>query len=185
LSCPAGLAADGDLACISTRDGQHVALGASLSKVYRESKTTDGHRAMWSRSARCRSSRSPQARSRVVPQAAAAVAARTFVDGVATCEVATFHIGRHWLGVKARDVVEAVDLGGLEPSAKQTADGLLAGHKLHEGAPVPVLWLARLLGIADAVADDQHFVIVRAAGRTLGLIAGTLGRFPGSHRPAC
>lgn len=123
---------------------------------------------------------------RVVPQAAtAAVAARKFVDGVATCEVATFHIGRHWLGVKARDAVETVDLGGLKPSAKQIADGLLAGYKLHEGVPVPVLRLARMLGIADAIVYDQHIVIVRAAGRTLGLIAGTLGRFPGSHRPAC
>lgn len=175
---PAGLAADGDLACIRTLDGQHVALGASLSKGYREYKTSDGHRA--DVIALCAVPLGPVATgavARVVPHASAA-APRKSVDGIETHEVATFHIGRHWLGVQARDVVEAVDLGGLKPSAKQAADGLLAGYKLHEGMPVPVLRLARLLGIPDAVAEDQQIVIVRAAGRTIGLLVDALGPIP-------
>ncbi|AMJ59025.1 chemotaxis protein CheW [Bosea sp. PAMC 26642] len=176
---PATLAADGDLACIRPLDGQHVALGASPSKGYREYKTRDGHQAdVVALCAVPLGAIGTGIVSRPAPHAAAALAARKAVDGVETYEVATFHIGRHWLGVKARDVIEAVDLGGLKPSARQTADGLLAGYKLHEGTPVPALRLARMLGIPDAVAEGQQIVIVRAAGRTLGLIVDTLGQIP-------
>lgn len=180
---PRALAQSGDLACIREFDGQHVALGAALSKGYREYKTVDGHRS--DVMALC-----------VVPlgtvsAAAAAKEARAGRgetirrprDGVEAFEVATFHIGGHWLGVKARDVLEAVDLAGLKPSAKQAADGLLAGYKLHDGQPVPVLRLARLLDIPDTSARDeqtvdQQIVVVRAGERLLGLIVDALGQIP-------
>ncbi len=175
---PKALAETGELACIRERDGQHVALGAALSKGYREYKTVDGH------------SSEVVALCAVPLGAVAAAAATKDVQagrgetvrrpraGVEAFEVATFHIGRHWLGVKACDVLEAVDLAGLKPSAKQAADGLLAGYKLHEGQPVPVLRLARLLGIPDASAEDQQIVVVRTGARLLGLIVDALGQIP-------
>jgi chemotaxis signal transduction protein len=176
----AALERDGDLACIRSFEGKHMAVGAALSKGYREYKTSDGHRA--DVVAVCAvplgEVASDSAARPAAGAAATTLAAQKPADGVEAFEVATFHIGRHWLGVRARDVIEAVDIAGLKPSARKAGDGLLAGYKLHEGQPVPVLRLARLLGIPDASSDEQQIVIVRAAGRTLGLIVDTLGLIP-------
>lgn len=172
---------DGDLACIRTFEGKHMAVGAALSKGYREYKTSDGHRAdVVALCAVPLGEVAAGAGAKTVAGGAGrgALAAHKPADGVEAFEVATFHIGRHWLGVRARDVVEAVDIVGLKPSARKAGDGLLAGYKLHEGQPVPVLRLARLLGIPDASSEEQQIVIVRAAGRTLGLIVDELGLIP-------
>lgn len=174
---PQALAADGDLTDIRGFEGKHVAIGAALSRGYREYKTSDGHRS--DVVALCVVPLGEIASGTAAkPAPGSESAARKAAEGVAAFEVASFHIGRHWLGVKARDVVEAVDLEGLKPSAKQAGDGLLAGYKLYEGQPVPVLRLARLLGIPDASAQGQQIVIVRAAGRTLGLVVDALGQIP-------
>lgn len=177
----ATLERDGDLAGIRSFEGKHMAVGAALSKGYREYKTSDGHRA--DVVALCavplgEVATDAGAKTAVGGAGRGALAAHKPADGVEAFEVATFHIGRHWLGVPARDVIEAVDIAGLKPSAKKAGDGLLAGYKLHEGQPVPVLRLARLLGIPDASSDEQQIVIVRAAGRTLGLIVDALGLIP-------
>ncbi len=177
----ATLERDGDLACIRSFEGKHMAVGAALSKGYREYKTSDGHRA--DVVALCAVPLGEVAAGAGAKTAAGgaghgALAAHKPADGVEAFEVATFHIGRHWLGVRARDVVEAVDIVGLKPSARKAGDGLLAGYKLHQGQPVPVLRLARLLGIPDASSEEQQIVIVRAAGRTLGLIVDALGLIP-------
>lgn len=58
----------------------------------------------------------------------------------------------------------------------QAQDGLLAGHKLHAGAPIPVLRLARLLG--DLESSAQQIVIVRSLGRLPGLVVDRLGPVP-------
>jgi chemotaxis signal transduction protein len=178
---PAALERDGDLACIRSFEGKHMAVGAALSKGYREYKTSDGHRA--DIVALCavplgEVAADAGAKTTAAGAGRGALAAHKPADGVEAFEVATFHIGRHWLGVRARDVIEAVDIAGLKPSAKRAGDGLLAGYKLHEGQPVPVLRLARLLGIPDASSEEQQIVIVRAAGRTLGLIVDALGLIP-------
>lgn len=174
------LAADGDLACLRVLDGHHVAIGAALSKGYREYKTSDGHHD--DVVALCivplGAVAAEAARSGSTATTAAALTPRKPPDGVETFEAATFHIGRHWLGVKAREVVEAVDAVDLKPSARHGQGGLLAGYKLHRGQPVPVLRLARLLGIPDANGAEQQIVIVRAAGSTLGLIVDALGSIP-------
>lgn len=177
----AALERDGDLACIRTYEGRHMAVGAALSKGYREYKTSDGHRA--DVVAICavplgEVAADAGAKTAAGGEGRGTLAAHKPADGVEAFEVATFHIGRHWLGVRARDVVEAVDIVGLKPSARKAGDGLLAGYKLHQGQPVPVLRLARLLGIPDASSEEQQIVIVRAAGLTLGLIVDSLGLIP-------
>jgi chemotaxis signal transduction protein len=175
----AGLAAHGELTCLSLLDGKHVAIGAALSKGYREYKTSDGHRAdIVALCAMPLGDAAAAATTKPLAASTAAVSTHRPADGGETCEVATFHIGQHWLGVKARDVVEAVDASALRPSARQADDGLLAGYKLHQGRPVPVLRLARLLGIPDASSEQQQIVIIRAAGRDLGLVVDALGLIP-------
>jgi chemotaxis signal transduction protein len=80
--------------------------------------------------------------------------------------------------VKARDVIEAVDVDGLKPSARKAVDGLLAGYKLHQGQPVPVLRLDRLLGVTSDQGEQPQIVIVQSGGRQFGLIVDTLGPIP-------
>ncbi|MFY8153936.1 MAG: hypothetical protein ACOVOI_17785, partial [Hyphomicrobiales bacterium] len=112
----ATLERDGDLAGIRSFEGKHMAVGAALSKGYREYKTSDGHRA--DVVAICavplgEVAADAGAKTAVGGAGRGALAAHKPADGVEAFEVATFHIGRHWLGVPARDVIEAVDIAGL------------------------------------------------------------------------
>lgn len=177
---PAALARDGDMATIRPIGGRYLAIGAAFSKGYREYRTSDGHQpdAM----AICAMPLG-EAVAAAQPRPARSAAghaqptSRRPADTV-TFEAATFHIGRHWLGVGAEQIVEAVDLADLKPSARRAPDGLLAGYKLHEGEPVPVLRLDRLLGFEAGEAEERQIVIVKAAGRTFGLIIDALGPIP-------
>ncbi len=178
---PETLARGGDVAWIRTVDDSYVAVGAAFSKGYREYKTSDGHSP--DVVAICAVPLGEVVAGKAAKPATAGagtgtLSSRRAPDGVSAFEVATFHIGGHWLGVKARDVIEAVDLAGLKPSARKASDGLLAGYKLHQGQPVPVLRLDRLLGIAEAPGEQQQIVIVQVGGRMLGLIVDTLGPIP-------
>ncbi len=182
---PSALAAEmanvlrhGDAAAISNIGGRNLGIGAAFSKGYREYKRSDGHEP--DVMAIC-----------AVPLGEAGAAARPRERQVssnaqlsprrlqgASFEVATFHIGRHWLGLDAAQVVEAVDVTGLKPSARQARDGLLAGYKLHQGEPVPVLRLDRMLRLDAQGGDGSQIVIVRVEGRIFGLMVDSLGPIP-------
>ncbi|SIQ05856.1 chemotaxis protein CheW [Bosea sp. TND4EK4] len=179
---PAALARDGDMATIRRIGGRFFAIGAAFSKGYREYRTSDGHQpdAM----AICAvplGEAAAAAQPRVMRGGGAAGHAQPALrrpEGAVTFEAATFDIGRHWLGVGAGQVVEAVDFADLKPSARRAPDGLLAGYKLHEGEPVPVLRLDRMLGFEAGEAEERQIVIVKAAGRTFGLVVDALGPIP-------
>jgi len=178
---PETLARDGDVAWIRSFDGKYGAVGAAFSKGYREYKTSDGHEP--DVTAICAVPLGDVIEGAVAKPSAAGSGTGTLSswrvpDGVSAFEVATFHIGGHWLGVKARDVIEAVDVDGLKPSARKAVDGLLAGYKLHQGQPVPVLRLDRLLGVTSAPGEQPQIVIVQSGGRQFGLIVDTLGPIP-------
>lgn len=172
---------DGDVAWIRSFDGKYGAVGAAFSKGYREYKTSDGHES--DVTAICAVPLGNVMEGTVSRPAASAggtgtLSSRRVPDGVSAFEVATFHIGGHWLGVKARDVIEAVDVEGLKPSARKASDGLLAGYKLHQGQPVPVLRLDRLLGVPDAQSEQAQIVIVQTGTRQFGVIVDSLGPIP-------
>ncbi|WP_181832721.1 chemotaxis protein CheW [Bosea caraganae] len=167
-----------DLSRIIAFEGRYYAIGAVISQGYREYKTQDGYRS--DVIAVCAVPLGAVTEGRVaVPAAAnAATLARKSGERGPETEIATFHIARHWLGVPARDVVEAVDAVDMKPAAATLAGTIFAGYKLYKGAPVPVLRLETRLGISGGPREDQQIVIVRSAGSLLGLLVDTLGTIP-------
>lgn len=170
-------AAAGDAAELRQVDGRHVAIGAVRSQGYREYKTSDGHDA--DVAALClvplgdvgdRSADRPAADDDIV-------LARPRSDAE-TIELATFHAAGHWLAVHAVDVVMAVDAQPIKPSARPDGSAVLVGYKLHDGAPVPVLSLARLLGSPGKAEPDGPIVIVRSGPHRIGLLVDRLGPIP-------
>ncbi len=168
-----------DLSRIIVFEGHHYAVGGVVSQGYREYKRQDDYRCQIYAVCAVPLGKvtSGQAAGRAPTADAATHARKTAESGPAT-EIATFHIARHWLGVPARSVVEAVDAADMKPAASTVAGTLLAGYKLYRDAPVPVLRLETRLGIESARRDDQQIVIVRSAGRLLGLLVDRLGTIP-------
>ncbi|TCR61144.1 chemotaxis signal transduction protein [Bosea sp. BK604] len=174
-----GVAPKQDLSRIIAFEGRYYAIGAVISRGYREYKTRDGYRSDVVAVCAVPLGAVTAARSTlaVAANANAATLARKPGEGAVT-EIATFHIARHWLGVPAREVVEAVDAADMKPAAATLAGSVFAGYKLYKGAPVPVLRLEARLGIAGGPREDQQIVIVRSAGSLLGLLVDALGTIP-------
>lgn len=169
-----------DLSRIIAFEGRYYAIGAVISQGYREYKTQDGYRSDVIAVCAVPLGAVTEAR-RAAPAVSngnAATLVRKSGERGPVTEIATFHIARHWLGVPARDVVEAVDAVDMKPAAATLAGSVFAGYKLYKGAPVPVLRLEARLGIAGGPRDDQQIVIVRSAGSLLGLLVDTLGTIP-------
>lgn len=169
-----------DLSRIVAFEGRYYAVGAVISQGYREYKTQDGYRCDVIAVCAVPLGAVTEARSAapVVSNANAATLARKSGERGPVTEIATFHIARHWLGVPARDVVEAVDAVDMKPAAATLAGAVFAGYKLYKGAPVPVLRLETRLGIGGGPREDQQIVIVRSAGSLLGLLVDALGTIP-------
>lgn len=170
-----------DLSRIIAFEGRYYAIGAVISQGYREYKTQDGYRS--DVTAVCAVPLGAITSGRAVADAgpaadAAATLARKAAERGPATEIATFHIARHWLGVPARAVVEAVDAADMKPAAATLAGSVFAGYKLYKDAPVPVLRLETRLGIASGPREDQQIVIVRSAGSLLGLLVDRLGTIP-------
>lgn len=161
-------------------DGCHYAVGAALSQGYREYKNQDGYRC--DVVAVCAVPLGPvvPARTGLVRQPAAGAEAglRRSGERGPVIEIASFHIGPHWLGVPAREVMAAVDALDVKTAAATRPGEAFAGYKLHQGAPVPVLRLGARLNIAEGAPDEQQIVIVRSRGRPLGLLVDALGPIP-------
>ncbi|WP_342363278.1 chemotaxis protein CheW [Terrarubrum flagellatum] len=165
---------------IATLDGQHCAIGAVMSGGYREYKLSDGYVCDVVSVCVVPLSVAAQAKaSRSVSLASRTNATRPRGVGVETIEVATFHARGHWLGVPARDVIEAVDATGVT-AAGQTGSGPLVGYKLHRQAPIPVLDLAHAIGVSQQRHDEDEpqIVIVKTNDGPLGLLVDSLGDIP-------
>lgn len=167
-----------DLSRIIAFEGRYYAVGAVISQGYREYKTQDGYRSDVTAVCAVPLGAVTEARSAASVVSNAAALARKSGERGPVTEIATFHIARHWLGVPAREVVEAVDAVDLKPAAATLAGSVFAGYKLYKDAPVPVLRLEARLGIAGDPRDDQQIVIVRSAGSLLGLLVDALGTIP-------
>lgn len=182
-TCPLDLdlaAAGRDQTRIGVLDGRHYAVGTALSQGYREYKNRDGYRCDVVAVCAVPLGAVAGARAGVSRPSTAGTEAllrRSGERGPVT-EIASFHIGPHWLGVPAREVLAAVDALDVKPAAATRSGAAFAGYKLYQGAPVPVLRLGARLGIAESLPEDQQIVIVRAQGRPLGLLVDALGPIP-------
>lgn len=164
---------------IIARDGKRWAIGAVMSAGYREYKRTDGYACdivSVCAAPLCAVSEESATQQLSLTRA---VAARPRRAGVETIEVATFRVSDHWLGVPASDVIEAIAAGGLA-TAGQVGEGPLLGYKLHRGAPIAVLQLARAIGAVShgAGAGEQQIVVAKTPEGTVGFLVDDLGDIP-------
>lgn len=171
----------GRCADIVNIDAQYYAVGTAQSAGYREYKTSDGQvddilaisafplgSVAVGEAAPTRSSRnSTQGRTRRVG------------NGNDLLEIATFYIGKQWLGIPANDVVEAIDTEELTPVFGGKSD-LVAGVRMYRGNLISVLHLERLLTPgADIPERARQIIVVRTHGkRCLGLLVDELGEIP-------
>lgn len=166
---------------IVTLDGCYYALGAAQSAGYREYKTSDGQVddvlalsafPLGKVSAAVVES---QQKSRTSVQSRA----RRVGAGDDVLEIATFYIGRQWLGIPAADVIESIGTEDLTPVFGGKSD-LVAGVKMYRGNLISVLHLERILTPGAAIPERaRQIVIVRTRGKTcLGLLVDELGEIP-------
>ena len=158
-------------------EGHLYTVGVTLSSGYREYKVSDGYAP--DVISICAAQLGTE--SAAVPRqiASPAKASRHHHDhaGGKAVELATFHIGEHWLGLPTEDVLEAVDATGIT-TATGGAGGLLVGYRIHKGVPIPVVNLAKCMGITTADKAEQHIVVVRAESGLAGLLVDALGDIP-------
>lgn len=94
-------------------------------------------------------------------------------------EYATFYIDKHWLGLPAAHIVEAIQANNIKPLPDTSS--VLEGMFKHGDNVVPVLNLARLTGIDfQAPEQDKQIIIVQAGPKLpkFGLLVSALGEIP-------
>lgn len=95
-----------------------------------------------------------------------------------TIELATFHVGQTWFGLRSTQVVEAVDRAGM--TAVPGAGGDFAGYLMYQGVPIPVFDIREIANAGPAVEGAQHQVIVlkKNGNCRFGILADGLGEIP-------
>lgn len=101
--------------------------------------------------------------------------ANQHVNGI---EIATFHVGDHWLGLHVGDIVEAIELKGAVRIPNAPAQ--IHGSMIYQSAAIPLYNLRTALGIkgADCPVETQVIVIKSDTGKRFGLLVDSLGDIP-------
>ncbi len=169
---------------IIVHQGQHYALGACPSKGYREYKgAEDAYRndvvalvflPLGEAAAQGQSpAAQPPARLNLVPV--------RHNDGE-TVEIATFHVGGQWFGVRSASVLESIEARGLT-SVPGIARNLF-GYVMFQQSVMAVINLSVLLGVdsplTPEVLEGKQIVVLRGEGDTdpMGLLVDHLGEIP-------
>jgi chemotaxis signal transduction protein len=100
------------------------------------------------------------------------VGVNQLVNGV---EIATFHVGDHWLGLHVRDVVEAVELKGYVRIPNAPVQ--IFGSMIYQSVAIPLYNLRTALGVkgAESSAETQVVLIESDSGKRFGLLVDRLG----------
>lgn len=99
-----------------------------------------------------------------------------------TTEIATFHVGRRWFGLRSREVVEAIDALGLTPLPG--AGPHVKGYLMYRNRTIMVVDLCALVagnGSGRVVQSDESQVVVLRLNEDneyLGLLVDGLGEIP-------
>ena len=165
---------------IIERDGHYYAVGSRMSRGYREYKGQgDSYRndvAALIFVPLCPVSAEKASRGADTAQRLQLQAARGAERGD-TVEIATFHVGGHWFGIRSEQVVEAVDAKGLTPVPGASCH--FCGYLLYHDNTVPVVDLCRLMpGERPSHAPGSQVVLVRVREDMLGILVNRLGEIP-------
>jgi chemotaxis signal transduction protein len=158
-------------------DGSYYAVGARMSSGYREYKGPDD------------AYRNDIAALVFVPLCEAGAVAKPVEaprlairsDRAAegeTVELATFHVGQTWFGLRSSQVVEAVDRAGMVGVPGAGND--FAGYLMYQGVPIPVFDICAIANAGPAVEGAQYQVIVLQKNDNcrFGILADGLGEIP-------
>lgn len=97
--------------------------------------------------------------------------------GAGTVEVATFHIGRTWFGLRSDMVVEAMDPVGI--TAVPGAGLNFGGYLMYQGQPIPVYDIAELANATHLEnVPRQVIVLKKGEGARFGILVDGLGEIP-------
>lgn len=162
-------------------DAGYYALGAAMSAGYREYKTSDGQvdevlalilLPLGQTSGAGKSGRR-------TGTGATSGRARRVGAGNDVLEIATFHVGKQWLGIPSSDVVEATDSEDMTPILGGNND-LVAGVKMYHGKLISILYLQRLLTPGAPIPEQtRQIVVVRTRNKVcMGLLVDDLGEIP-------
>ena len=158
-------------------DGHVMAVGARTSAGYREYKgSTDAYRNEVTALVFIPlGAYDPKA---TLPRASGEVAARrtSFAADVARREIATFHLGTHWLGLPVDSVLEAIELSGAACLAN--APKQVYGALIYRNETLPIYNLSAALGLEDSGKPGirQQVVVVRGDnGINFGILVDRLG----------
>ncbi|OHC68637.1 MAG: hypothetical protein A2045_09450 [Rhodocyclales bacterium GWA2_65_20] len=95
-------------------------------------------------------------------------------------EIATFHVGQTWFGLRSSQVVEAVDRVGMAGVPGAGSD--FVGYLMYHGAPIPVYDIRNIANAGPASDGARHQVVVlkknENAGSRFGILADGLGEIP-------
>lgn len=177
LSSIMALAAGGCWSGVIRHGASYYALGARMSKGYREFKGAgDAYRndvLALVFLPLCEVVAKPQ--TLVVPRL---VVHSDRNHDTATVEIATFHIGETWLGLRADQVVEAVDPVGI--TNVPGAGNYFGGYLMYKGRPIPVYDVAELANAQTVLDIGKRQVIVLRKGEnaSFGILADGLGEIP-------
>ncbi|HCI13313.1 MAG TPA: chemotaxis protein CheW [Gallionellaceae bacterium] len=169
---------------IAVYNGHYYAVGASVSKGYREYKSEEdayrndvvalvltplGEKPREERHRNASASRNRLQR----------INGKVESDSESV-EIATFYVDNHWLGIESRHVVEAVDTKGLT-SVPGSGENML-GYLMFRETLIPIVALWGMLGQSDMQrahgGDPQIVVIELKPGVLLGVMVDELGEIP-------
>jgi len=93
-------------------------------------------------------------------------------------EIATFHIGATWFGLRSENVVEAVDPVGI--TTVPGAGNGFGGYLMYNAMPIPVYDIAELANAGPHLEGDNRQVVVlrKGDGPHFGILVDGLGEIP-------
>lgn len=99
-----------------------------------------------------------------------------------TVEIATFRLGGEWFGIRANQILEAVDTTSITPAPGAGAD--CVGYLMYEKLPIPVFDIRNMVCSVKNSAEQinrkvqQAMIIEKNADTRFGVIADVLGEIP-------
>jgi chemotaxis signal transduction protein len=97
--------------------------------------------------------------------------------GQPAVEVATFHVGQHWYGMRAESVLEAIDSKAIAGSPRSSKD--ILGYLMYEGNPIAVIDFSRIeSGEPNSALQDGQIIIVKSSRGKVGILVDGLGDIP-------
>lgn len=103
----------------------------------------------------------------------------------ATVEIATFRLGGEWFGIRANQILEAVDTTNITPAPGAGADCI--GYLMYEDLPMPVFDIRNMVCANKTRGEpvnrkaQQVIVVEKNTHTRFGVIADALGEIPEVH----